>query len=71
MRNKECLFDPENIESVIECIQDKIHLSQRDQISMKMSAEVEANYRRLFQYDLQAVKQKMDIIYKESGGVLN
>ncbi len=69
MRNRECLFDPENIESVIECIQDKIHLSQCDQISMEMGAE--ANYRRLFQYDLQAVKQKMDIIYKESGGVLN
>lgn len=69
VRNRECLFDPENIESVIECIQDKIHLSQCDQISMEMGAE--ANYRRLFQYDLQAVKQKMDIIYKESGGVLN
>ncbi len=68
IRDRRYLFDPKCVDSVAQCIEDKVGFGQRDQISVVMQEEITSNYVRLSRYDLLAVKRKMNKVYKEGGG---
>lgn len=65
IKSRKCLFDPENVDSVVKCIEDNIEGGDRNLIFATMRSETESNYERLLKYDLKIVKSKMYKIYKD------
>ena len=59
-------FEPNNVESLISCMQKILAYGNRADIKEQMTEQVEANYRALYNCDLRSVHEKMRNVY--SGG---
>lgn len=63
VRNKNCLFEPTNIEDVVKCLQFSLGDGKRSNIMENMNDDTYRNYDNLQKYTLNETEKKIKKIY--------